>query len=351
MTVQRLPLAAQTLYAELMERLVAHEASRAIGHAAGSFIRKTLRDREYLYFQHAVPGGAQRQVYLGPVSAALEALAARFHEGRADIEKERLELRQLAAAFRAAGGLTADPATARVLRALADGGLFAGGGVLVGTHAFIVLGNLLGRHWRIAALRTHDVDVARGTIPDLDIAVTERDANVPGILESLEMGFAPIHALQRKRPSTSFTVRGRGMRVDLLAPGRTSDHPSLVPRFGAAAQPLDGMGYLVARPERGAVVDGGPILVNVPQPGRFALHKLFVSRSRPLDKQDKARKDLAQAAELIEALAEDRPDDLAKAWKEMAKHHPREAGKARAAARRLSPEFPAAREAFESLVR
>ena len=40
--MQRLPLEVQTLYAELLEQLAVHEASRAIGHAAGSLVIKTV---------------------------------------------------------------------------------------------------------------------------------------------------------------------------------------------------------------------------------------------------------------------------------------------------------------------
>ena len=51
----------------------------------------------------------------------------------------------------------------------------------------------------------------------------------------------------------------------------------------------------------------GVQLVSVPQPARYAVHKLIIAtrRERPADK---VRKDIAQATELFIALAEDRPD-------------------------------------------
>lgn len=345
----RLSPLAQTLYVELMERLIAAEAARALGHAVGSFVTKTVKGREYVYFQHAVPG-AQRQVYVGPRSSALDAIVARFREHRADVEPETVALRQLGGACREARVMTTDAATARVLRALADGGVFAAGGVLVGTHAFVVLGNLLGRAWPSGAIRTLDIDVARGTAPDLAIALEPRPTDIPSILESLDMGFIPVPELDPRQPHATFMVRGKGLRVDFLAPGRTADPPALVPRFGTAAKPLDGIGYLVARPEAGAVVNGAPILVQIPRPARFALHKLFVSRARPLAKQDKSRKDVAQAAALIEALAEDRPDDLHEAWQDLARHHPREAKLVRTAAKGMATEFAAAQKALAAVL-
>ena len=52
------------------------------------------------------------------------------------------------------------------------------------------------------------------------------------------------------------------------------------------------------------------LFVNVPHPARFALHKLVVSRRRPVAQQIKARKDVQQATELLNVLLEDRPGDI-----------------------------------------
>ncbi|MBO9422695.1 hypothetical protein J7481_24530 [Labrenzia sp. R4_2] len=58
------------------------------------------------------------------------------------------------------------------------------------------------------------------------------------------------------------------------------------------------------------------MLVQIPRPAHFAVHKLIVADGRqggpdPL----KAHKDRAQAAFLIEALSETRPEDLIEAYK------------------------------------
>ena len=58
------------------------------------------------------------------------------------------------------------------------------------------------------------------------------------------------------------------------------------------------------------VVGGSGILVNVPLPARFALHKLWVAKSRSVAEQTKARKDRAQAAQILEVLKSDRPQDI-----------------------------------------
>lgn len=61
--MQRQPLEVQTIYAELLEQLSVYEASRSIGHTAGSFVTKMVKGQEYYYFQHVAPGGTKRQTY------------------------------------------------------------------------------------------------------------------------------------------------------------------------------------------------------------------------------------------------------------------------------------------------
>jgi hypothetical protein len=72
-------------------------------------------------------------------------------------------------------------------------------------------------------------------------------------------------------------------------------------------------------PEPAVVVGGSGVLVNVPTPARFALHKLWVSRERPVSEQAKARKDVAQAREILTVLVEDRRADIAEAWRALEK--------------------------------
>lgn len=314
--MQRQPLEVQTIYAELLDQLGAYEASRTIGHTAGSFVTKTVKGQEYYYFQHVGPGGTKSQTYLGRRDAALDKLAARFAAGRSGIADDQTSIDRLAALLRAGGAMVTDAPSARVLRALADAGMFHAGGVLVGTHAFVVLGNLLGVRWD-SSLRTQDVDIAAD--PKLDVAVPEITADLPSALESLEMGFLPVPGLDPRTPTTSFKVRGQSLRVDLLTPAaRIHSHPVRLARFGAAAQPLRFLDYLLESAAPAAVVNGGVVAVKVPDPARFALHKLIVAGERPAAMQAKREKDLLQAAQLIEVLVDDRPGDLSLAWESLA---------------------------------
>lgn len=316
-----LPLETQTLYAELLEHLIGVHAERSIGRLTGSFTEKTIKGEIYLYWQASQPGGKTKQFYLGRRSPALDLMRNRFERSHAEIQPDLERIRRLAAQLRVGGANLTDGPSARVVRALAESGLFDAGAVLVGTHAFAVLGNVLGVRWGSASLRTQDVDLASPTDADIDVAVPDVEANVPSVLQSLEMGFLPVPPLDVKKPSTSFKVRGQALRVDLLCPKRGSDDdPVFIRRFNAAAQPLAFLDYLLETPERAVLVDGGAALVNVPAPARFALHKLLVATLRPAAFQTKADKDVEQACEVLDVLVDARPGDLGIAWDRLRAH-------------------------------
>ena len=87
--------------------------------------------------------------------------------------------------------------------------------------------------------------------------------------------------------------------------------------LGVNARSLHYLNYLLADPAPAAAVYRDGILVHVPRPERFAIHKLIVAdRRRDGPDSLKARKDLLQAELLIAILAEDRPSDLAEAYED-----------------------------------
>ncbi len=308
--MQTLSITLQTAYAELLDQLVALDAQRTIGHLAGSFVSKRIKRGTYHYFQYSAPGGTTRQVYVGPSGRELDALVRRYELERGQAAGDRERVAELCAMLRA-GATVTDAGSARVLRALADAGVFKLGGVLAGTHAFAVLGNVLGVRWTTHA-RTEDIDIAAAV---LEVAVPELRADIPDALESLGLGFLPVLGLSPKAPSTSFAVRGRALRVDLITPAKSRSGASVrIPRFNAAAAPLSFVELLLEDAQPAAVIDGGGVLVRVPHPAHFALHKLIIAKRRAAAFHTKREKDLAQAAQLIEALEELRPGELRRAW-------------------------------------
>lgn len=320
MELEKIPRQTQTLYAELLERLLTRETRRSIGQAAGCFTTKTIKGESYTYFQFSDPGGRQRQVYVGRKSPTLDQVVKRFLKDRESLEAGEAEMQRLCAQLRVGGALMTDTVSTRVLRALADGAFFRLEGILIGTHAFTVLGNLLGVRWKGAALKTEDLDLAgRGVLQVAVSDLPEIRTDVPRILESVEMGFVPIPALNPKHPSTSFTIRGSSLRVDLLTPevGAPKRGPVLLRRFNAAAQPLRFLDYLMEDSQHGVVINGGGTLVKVPHPARFALHKLLVSQERAAAMHVKSEKDLFQACQILAVLCEERPGDVRMAWDDL----------------------------------
>jgi hypothetical protein len=313
--MERIPLETQTLYAEFLEQLIALEAQRSLGHLSGCFTRKEVKGETYFYFQYSEPGGVSRQVYVGKKTPSLERMVERFAEDRDSVSSEVGQIQRLCAQLRAGGALVTDATSSRVLKALADGGVFRFRGVLVGTHAFAVLGNVLGVRWKGGSLRTQDLDIAG----PLGVAIAlpmEPEADVPSILEGLQMGFLPIPVFDPKHPSTSFKVRGKALRVDFLTTmtRRNVKGPVYLPRLRTAALPLKYIDYLVEEPIRAGIVNGGGILVQVPSPERFGLHKLIVSQERAAASHTKVEKDLLQAAQILSIVAEERAGDLGLAW-------------------------------------
>lgn len=308
-----LSLMARTLYAELRELALAVGATENMGAAPGSLVRKTLKGGQYLYYQYRDLNGRTRQAYLGADDEATQALAARMLARVLDGQADARHLDELRAAFAGAGGGVMEHAPMRVLQAFADAGVLQPGlghAVLVGTHAFNVLGNLLGVRWA-SQMQTQDIDLAGET--DIDIALSRPELPAADVLNRLEMGFIPVPTLDPRMPSTSFRIRGQDMRVDLLAPllGKPSSKPLFVPSLNAVAQPLRFLDYLLESPVPAVVIGKRSLsLVNVPQPERFALHKLIVSESRVAVFASKAEKDRVQAMQMLEVLIENAPDGL-----------------------------------------
>lgn len=307
-----LSLSAQTAYAELLERLL-----RDAGDGRpGAIVRKRIGRKTYVYAQHRGPLGT-RQTYLGPESEALaervEAIEMAWRAARQHAEGRE----ELVAALRAAGAACPTTAETKILAALADAGLFRAGAVIVGTHAFAILGNALGVRWEGLSLRTGDIDLAQ----DPSVSVALAGEVPPGDLERLvrepATGVAlwPIPAFDPRSPSTSFRVHGTELRVDLVTPLRGRPRGAIrLSALGASATPLRFLDYLLEETMPAAVVGGTGILVNVPTAPRFALHKLIVARERPAHEATKAAKDLAQARALIDLLREERRPELRKAW-------------------------------------
>lgn len=323
MPFERLPETTQTLYAELFDQVIHGEAEAVIGASRGTFVSKQIKGGTYWYFQRQ-EGDRKRQHYLGRESASLLAWIEKVREAREGSAADELQRAQLCSMLIAGGAATESAAVGKVLLLLGDSGLFRLGGVLVGTQAFRVYGNLLGVRFAAQSLRTQDVDLAQDRAIGIALSQEAGAVDVGRSLTGSGLGFFPVPDLDHQRPSTSFKIRGRELRVDFLTPlyGPETGGPIFLPSLGVAAHPLRFLDYLIEQPVQAVVVTGSGVLVNVPSPARFAFHKLWISRRRSVAEQTKAAKDLRQAESLFEVLLEDRPGDLGLAWEALRSHPP-----------------------------
>ena len=308
-----LSLSAQTAYAQLFDAASAAELSRSVANLAGSFAQKTVKGRVYWYFQHTDLVGISRQIYVGPDTPEVRKLVElRANAPGADA------LRGLA---RSAIALGCQPLMARhfrVIRRLLDHGFFKAGGVLVGTHAFLAYGNLLGVSWGDAS-RTQDVDFAHAG-KSVSIALPSNiEVDVHRAIESLEMGFLPVSGLAGKAGATYLNPKEPAIRLDFLTPRhRGGDAPIEHPRLHVTMQPLRFIEYSLENIVQVALFSAeGTGVVNVPHPARYALHKLLIDGERSGSFTQKANKDLAQAAALLDWFKIYRPWEVEEAWQDM----------------------------------
>lgn len=313
MPFSRLSESVQTLYAELLDQLRIADAELAVGGRSGSFVSKSIRGRRYWYLQRS-EGATKRQIYLGVESPEILAQVESRGAARLD-ERHRREL----VSMLAAGGMHREPATVgTALRVLSDASVFRAGGVLVGTQAFTCMANLLGVVFDAQTTRTANIDVADDT--SIALGLEAADPDFLQRLRAAEPAFFAMPGMEPNEPSTSFKVRGRDLRIDFLTPSsrRARWAPILLPHLGIAAQPMEGLDYIVENSLDAAIITGSGIRARIPQPARFAFHKLWVASRRPGSEAPKSRKDVRQAAALLEVLIEDRPGDIEVAWSALA---------------------------------
>lgn len=303
------PLVAQTTYAELLERCEASYFSEDFAES-GTFSSKTIKDRRYWYFQNSTAQG-RAQRYVGTETPELLE-RIKHHREKRDDEKER---RALVSALTRAFGLPAPIAPiGDVVAALARAGVFRLRSVLVGTVAYQSYPAILGAKLPNALLQTSDVDIAQFT--SISVAVGDQTAPILDILRDVDKTFREIPGIARHAHTTSYMGKG-GLRVDFVTPneGKNTDSPQNLPALQTDAQPLRYLDFLIHDPIKAVMLHKSGVLVLVPAPERFAVHKLMLALERPaaVTKRDK---DLSQAEALTLMLLEKHSDELRQAWQE-----------------------------------
>lgn len=96
--------------------------------------------------------------------------------------------------------------------------------------------------------------------------------------------------------------------------GRETARPVHLTDLGTCASPLRHLDYLLDDLQPAVLLYEHGIMINVPAPGRFAVHKCVVSQKRPAAFAAKALKDRNQAEQVFQVLLENRPTDISLAY-------------------------------------
>lgn len=312
MNYSKLSVTAQTAFAQLMESALAIEHAHTVADLSGSFSTKTVKGHRYVYFQYREPSGDLHQVFLGPDNAQTRALMASSKAPGATAA-----LGPLAGSAVALGCAPVVSSQLKIIKRLAEYGFFRAGGVLIGTHAYLAYGNLLGVKWREASA-TQDIDFAHAG-KRVSIALpTNLTLEVHDAIGSLNMGLLPISALSGKSGARYLNPSDPALKLDFLSPRHVDDAPYEHAQLGVALQPLKFMEYLLEGVQRSVIFSArDAVAVTVPDPVRYALHKLLVYGERSGSDIVKTSKDLSQSAALLRFFLDERPWEIAPLWEDL----------------------------------
>ena len=300
----------QTLISTLMQKL---EDSRFDALDGVGFVSKRQGSKTYWYCQYTDISGVRKQRFVGPDDAKTRAIV---DAAKNSVAQESIaDRKRLVAMITAGGGQPEKGRPAKIIEKLAGAGVFDSGGMLIGSYAFSCYGNMLGVVFDDTIRRTEDMDVAYDRSIEIGYI---RDVR----LDILEASSEMVEPKQINPWVPPYELRAPdGFKIEFLT-SRTGPHdkaPVPIEAFKVNAQPLEFLDYLLGSAVKGVVVYGAGILVTVPDPGRYAVHKLAISQLRPFSNPEKSRKDIAQATALIEYLIEEAPGCLLVAFDELQK--------------------------------
>ncbi|MDQ6680731.1 MAG: nucleotidyltransferase domain-containing protein, partial [Pseudomonadota bacterium] len=306
-----LPVSAATAYAQLQTAALAVELARDVSHLQGSFSTKQVKGSSQWYFSFREPNQRLRQIYVGPDNGDVRALVARAREA-APLER----LKPLARSALALGCTPTQRKHLSVILRINEFGFLRAGGVLVGTHAFLSYANQLGLRWNDSD-QTADVDFAHAG-RNLSIALPATvQAHPHSALTTMAEGFLPLVQFRGGAGASYRHPNEPEFQVDFLTPRiADNDDPITIDHIDVAMQPLRFMEFSLESVQQATLFDptGRCVVVSLPAPERYAVHKLLIVGERTGTFKSKVSKDLAQAASLLEYFAGVDPDAVREAW-------------------------------------
>jgi hypothetical protein len=277
------------------------EVSSGLTRLPGGMYWRVINSKEYLY-KYVRHSGIKQSTSIGPKTPETEAIAEDFQQAKKDL-LERLEaiegrIKTLAPIMRVLNLPAIDETAGKILRALDQAGYIGNNVLLVGTYAMTAYEMTAETRFAEGFDATEDLDFTLVVDP-----ANPNDSDLPRrlllTLKEVDKGFLVS-------PSSSRTVVDKGgYRVDLLI----SNH--LAPAMQRATpwkpEALEGQEWLaLGTPVRQMLIDfnGWPVVVTVPDPRYFALHKLWLSKRPKRIREGRASKDAAQGKTLLKAVQE-----------------------------------------------
>lgn len=281
-----------------------------ISELRGTPTRVAVKGRTFWYDKYRV-GSDMAQRYIGPDTEELRERLARIGELKSERDLRRETQTRLVRLLRAEGYVSTDVGTGSLLAAFSKAGVFRLGGTLVGTVAFRHYEGELGVALGLDQLaQTGDIDIA--SFERLSFALDDQ-VETPLSKVFSDFKFRPVPSLERGK-IWRWEQTGGELLVEFLMPAHGDEGIRELPALGVSAQALRHLDFLIEDPIPAVSLYRAGVLIQIPRPERFAIHKLMVAERRQGGPDIvKARKDRAQAEFLIETLAEARPDELREA--------------------------------------
>lgn len=337
-----LSLGAQASYAELYDMVKGIEATR-LGTLRGSFHRRRIKGKTYIYFNFRDIEARVRSVYVGPESQRVQQLIESFKAQQTPERDEAINQRSLACA--ALGCCAESNKSTKAIRKVSSYGVFRNGGILIGSHAFSALGNVLGVRW--TTRKAQYVDTAPGG--DCISIALPREWETPTLdaITALEMGQLPIGNISGRTSAERADLPDAKPRIEFVSNASGRGRVVQPPIPGTIVSRLKFLDFSLQGTIEGVLFGpAGACLVNLPDPARFAIQQLIFSGARSTAERTKSLEALEQAAALVTwHLDQGRTSHFQGAWRDAQDQGParrRRAEDGRDAMVKLHPNLAAA---------
>lgn len=282
-----IPLNIQTVYADLLQSIGLADVEH------GSVSTRKIGGKEYIYVT-VKDGSVRHQKSLGPANDPnVQAKAAEIRQAAEHARGLRTTVSVLKKAYIPSPALP----LGKVLETVANAGLFKKGVVLVGTAAYQAYPCLVGAYLPSGSLMTNDADLLVSSF----VAADE-----PLDLEKILQRADPTFKAQMSQTDTLPKVfkAANNFQVDILTKfGRGRKSPVLIDDLRCSAEALRFMEYLSGESVEAVALYGTGVLISVPPPMIYAIHKLLIAQERKAG-SPKRSKDLQQAKDLIDVFLE-----------------------------------------------